>query len=380
LHEKIVELRSRIVSLEADLKVPIPTSCSTCELHAVKNLDLAKCVGRLQDENDKLREVLNWLSGQEPQLGMMIASCKRFDGWALGFDKVGGGSGEREGKFGNVSAPPQPTPKDKFAPKPNQSLKPREKPSEKVSDKPSEKPCEEPHPKPKPKPIRFHCEFCGKDGHNREFCYKRRREARMAKEWANKDRYHPSQGVPEPCMSLPKGKGFVRKVPTWGEKSVVGGRGPFGGVKPVRPVLKPVRPVWRQQGDQFGFRARDESRFVAGGRGSGGWSGELAGGELAGRSPPCDQYEFWRGRSFESKRGYGPCFSYHGSRTPPMRREWFSHGGFRFDRFDRMDRSFDRSSRIDVANPTFEEMARHWFHTFATNPSVESFARSRSWF
>jgi hypothetical protein len=63
-----------------------------------------------------------------------------------------------------------------------------------------------------------------------------------------------------------------------------------------------------------------------------------------------------------------------------MRREWFSHGGFRFDRFDRMDRSFDRSSRIDVANPTFEEMARHWFHTFATNPSVESFARSRSWF
>jgi hypothetical protein len=29
LHEKIVDLRSRIVSLEADLKVPIP-SCSTC--------------------------------------------------------------------------------------------------------------------------------------------------------------------------------------------------------------------------------------------------------------------------------------------------------------------------------------------------------------
>jgi predicted nucleic acid-binding Zn-ribbon protein len=83
LHEKIVELRSCIVSLEADLKVPIPTSCSTCELHAMKNLDLAKCVGHLQDENDKLREVLGWLSSQDPQLGMMIASCKRFDGWAL---------------------------------------------------------------------------------------------------------------------------------------------------------------------------------------------------------------------------------------------------------------------------------------------------------
>jgi hypothetical protein len=81
LHEKIVELRSHIVSLEADLKVPIPTSCSTCELHAMKNLELAQCVNILQDENNKLREVLSWLAGQEPQLGMMIASCKRFDGW-----------------------------------------------------------------------------------------------------------------------------------------------------------------------------------------------------------------------------------------------------------------------------------------------------------
>jgi hypothetical protein len=26
---------------------------------------------------------------------MMIANCKRFDGWALGLDKVGEGSGER---------------------------------------------------------------------------------------------------------------------------------------------------------------------------------------------------------------------------------------------------------------------------------------------
>jgi hypothetical protein len=60
----------------ADLKVPIPTSCSTCELHVVKNLDLATCVGLLQDENDKLLEVLSCLSSQEPQLGMMIASCK----------------------------------------------------------------------------------------------------------------------------------------------------------------------------------------------------------------------------------------------------------------------------------------------------------------
>jgi hypothetical protein len=66
LHEKIVELRSRIVSLEAELKVPIPTSCSTCESHAMKNLELAQCVNHLQDENNKLREVLSWFSSQDP--------------------------------------------------------------------------------------------------------------------------------------------------------------------------------------------------------------------------------------------------------------------------------------------------------------------------
>jgi hypothetical protein len=96
--------------------VPIPTSCSTCELQAVKNLDLAKCFCRLQDENDKLHEVLSWLSSQEPQLCMMITSCKCFDGWALGFDKVGESSGEREGKFGNVPVPPQPHPKTSLHP------------------------------------------------------------------------------------------------------------------------------------------------------------------------------------------------------------------------------------------------------------------------
>jgi hypothetical protein len=163
---------------------------------------------------------------------MMISSCKCFDGWALGFDKVGESSGEREGKFGNVPVPPQSTPKDKFSPKPNQLLKPRKKPSE--------KPSEEPHPKPKPISTRFHCEFCGKDGHKKEFCYKRRREMRMAKEWANKDRYHPSHGVPEPRMSLPKGKGFVYTIPAWRDRRASGGdkaagRGPPA--RPVRPVL-----------------------------------------------------------------------------------------------------------------------------------------------
>jgi hypothetical protein len=52
LHEKIDEMHAYIVSLEAELKEPIPTSYSTCELHALKNLELAHYVDRLQDEND----------------------------------------------------------------------------------------------------------------------------------------------------------------------------------------------------------------------------------------------------------------------------------------------------------------------------------------
>jgi hypothetical protein len=291
LHEKIVELCSRIVSLEADLKVPIPTSCSTCELHAMKNLELAQCVNHLPDENNKLREVLSWLSSKEPQLGMMIASCKRFDGWALGFDKSGESSGEREGKFRNASVPPQSTPKDKIAPKPNQLLKSREKPSE----KPSEKPCEEPHPKPKPRSICFHCEFCGKDGHKKEFCYKRRRVARMAKEWANKDRYHPSHDVPEPRVQLPRAKVSVRTVPTWGERKVVGGAA--GRATPVRPVRGTGQIGAGLNRQMFRFRARTDSKFVSGGRGSGGWSGEFVDCQFASRSPPRAQYGDWRGRT-----------------------------------------------------------------------------------
>jgi hypothetical protein len=61
----------------------------------------------------------------------------------------------------------------------NQVRRQVKKPGEKLSGKP----CEEPHHKPKSKPIPFH-EFCGKDGHKKEFCYKRKREARMAKELA----------------------------------------------------------------------------------------------------------------------------------------------------------------------------------------------------
>jgi hypothetical protein len=191
LHAKSDEMHAYTSSLEAKLKEPIPTSCSTCELHALKNLELAHYVDRLHDENDELRKLMGWLSGHEPQLRIMIETYKRQDGEGLGANKVGEGSGE------NILEPPKTHYKNVFAPKPNHlrnrldttpapavlppqtndfqkpmkfvstlmkvffgkesekasDEKPVEKPSEeKPVEKPSgEKPSEQPQPKPKPK-------------------------------------------------------------------------------------------------------------------------------------------------------------------------------------------------------------------------------------
>jgi hypothetical protein len=63
-------------SLEDKLKEPMPTSCSTCEMHALKNLEFAHYVDRLQDENDELSKLMGSLSGHQPQLRMMIEVFK----------------------------------------------------------------------------------------------------------------------------------------------------------------------------------------------------------------------------------------------------------------------------------------------------------------
>jgi hypothetical protein len=81
----------------------------------------------LQDENDELRKMMGWLSSHEPQLRMMIKTHKRCDREALGADKagelgpdkVGEGSGENEGKIGDIPEPPKTHHKNAYAPKPN---------------------------------------------------------------------------------------------------------------------------------------------------------------------------------------------------------------------------------------------------------------------
>jgi hypothetical protein len=56
----------------------------------------------------------------------------------------------------------------------------------------------------------------------------------MTKEWANKDKYHPSDGVLEPRVQMPRAKESVRTVRAWGERKAVGG---------VAAQATPVRPV-----------------------------------------------------------------------------------------------------------------------------------------
>jgi hypothetical protein len=113
LHAKIDEMHVYTASLEAKLKELIPTACSTCEMHALKNLELAHYVDRLQDENDELRKLMGWLSGHEPQLRIMIEMFKRQDGEGLGANKVGEGSGE------NIPESPKTHHKNDFPPKTN---------------------------------------------------------------------------------------------------------------------------------------------------------------------------------------------------------------------------------------------------------------------
>jgi hypothetical protein len=239
LHEKLDASLVYARSLEAQLKAPIPTICSTCEINVVKNMELAHYVDRLLDENDELRKLMGWLSGHEPQLRILIKTYNRQDGEALGANKVGEGSGESD-----IPEPPKTHHKNAFVPKPNHlrnrldtTLAPPvfppqtnnlqepikfksalgneffgKKGEKSIEEKPSE---EKPEPKEnrksKPKPKPFHCEHCGRDGHLAKFCFRRKHEARLARELANKDRYRPSRGVPEPRL-VPRGEGMVRTI------------------------------------------------------------------------------------------------------------------------------------------------------------------------
>jgi hypothetical protein len=70
-------------------------------------------------------------------------------------------------------------------------------------------------------------------------------------------------------------------------------------------------------------------------------------------------------RSFEIERRDGPRSSFRGFASRPVREGWFPHGSYRGGV---RGGSFGRKDVLDCANLTFEQMARHWFYSFGTNP------------
>jgi hypothetical protein len=172
-----------------------------------------------------------------------------------------------------------------------------EKPSEDKQSEEKPEPKENAKPKPKPKP--FHCEHCGRDGHLAKFCFRRKREERLARELANKDRYHPSHFVPEPRLVL-RGEGMVRTIYPHERREFV----PRG------------EPPHRDGGRRVGFGC----------------------GEFVGRSFACGQYEYGgNDRCFRSQRSYGPWSPLRGMRSPPRGRVGVPA----------------RSDRMDFPNPAF---------------------------
>jgi hypothetical protein len=75
----------------------------------------------------------------------------------------------------------------------------------------------------------------------------------MAKEWANKDKYHPSDGVLEPRVQIPRAKASVRTVPAWGERKAVGG---------AASRATPVRLAQAWTGSSSGFMLVQVRGFV----------------------------------------------------------------------------------------------------------------------
>jgi hypothetical protein len=187
MHAKLVDACSTISTLEASLKSPVVNACTSCDEVTLRKLELTSRLDVIYEENDYLRKVLGWLSGQEPQLKIMIEEFKRADGHGLGFEKLCEKVGENSGEsvyekcvestlefevIGDIQVPLPKAPKNSFTPKPNHLCNkldttqdpPKfpskandfQKPVMFVSEK-GVKPREK--PESKPKPIPFRCEF-----------------------------------------------------------------------------------------------------------------------------------------------------------------------------------------------------------------------------
>jgi hypothetical protein len=148
----------------------------------------------------------------------------------------------------------------------------------------------------------------------------------MAKEWDNKDKYHPSNGVLEPHVQMPRAKASVRTVPAWGERKAAGGvAGRATPVRPVRHTGQTSAGLGRQRWLVFvpvmSLGLVQEVVVLVVGLES------LQVVSLLGVFPSCSIRD-GRSRSIELERRKGPWSSFRGFGFPPVREGWFPQCGY----------------------------------------------------
>ncbi|WVZ76688.1 hypothetical protein U9M48_024641 [Paspalum notatum var. saurae] len=310
LRMQLVDRDATIRKLEKAAMVP-SLDYDTCATQTVVLEDLREEVLSLQNDNNRLREVLIWAYARQPQLEMIIGSTKRAEGETSG---VGFGecntSGEKSAPVkvkttptqpgetvdGVYHEPPKAAPmKQYWTPKPSKAkldkiveeeLTPKGKTPVQQPEPPKVTP---PKPKSQPNPVPrrpvYHCEFCQRNGHLEEFCFRRKRVERQERAWGNQDQFYQ------------------------------GGR------------------------QDPSHRGERRDRFAGSERGSG----------LQARAPSGERRFTGRAPS-HFQHGYGP-------------RDRGFERAFEGSRFGGRGYPDRRDDFFDCAYPTFEQMARHWHMT-----------------
>ena len=240
LQSELAEKNAKISILEKASSDSTIAKCARCESLV---LELESCRHdkmRFEEDNTYLRSILSWVSSSEPQLGMMMSqfrrgTCTSGVGFAIGgkgenlYGKVGEFSGlspsEKPSttpklikftppepskptvKDGVFEEPPKSPPqKQVWIPKPNHLRNPLDT-LPNISEDPLPKAKKPPrvnhthkrvNQQPPKREVRYHCEYCHRDGHLVEFCFRRKRDERREYELNNRNMYRPPHGVHVP--------------------------------------------------------------------------------------------------------------------------------------------------------------------------------------
>jgi hypothetical protein len=237
LQSELAEKNAKILALEKATSDITIIECACCESLMLELESCRRDKMRSEEDNTYLWFILNWVSCSEPQLGMMMSQFKQgTETSGVGFTL--GGKGENiYGKVGECSGlnpsekpsttlklvkitPPKPTVKDGvfeeapkaplqkqvWVPKSNHLKNPLDT-LPNISEDPLPKAKKPPrvnhthkrvNQQPPKREMRYHCDYCHRDGHLAEFCFRRKRDERREYKLNNRNMCHPPHGVHVP--------------------------------------------------------------------------------------------------------------------------------------------------------------------------------------